>query len=73
MKPVLQVIAMFRDGSQESREWTLDDMPPKVTPDPQPWMRNPLKKWPHPQEPVILHFLVDPEHEETARAWMASL
>ena len=70
-RPVIEVRAVFGTGEQESRFWRIDDNPPK--PAPQPWMREPRKTWVHPQDPIVFSFLVDFEHEDTAREWLESL
>lgn len=74
---VIEVRAVFvaglglPNGDQESRFWHYGEDVPKT--DPQPWMKDPRKTWAHPQDPIVLSFLVDPEDEQTARAWLAAL
>lgn len=74
---VMEVRAVFVDGlgvahdEQESRFWKYGEKTPNV--DPQPWMNDPRRTWAHPQDPIVLSFLVRPEHEKTAREWLDSL
>lgn len=77
-RPVLEVRAVLQDGREagsqatiSSRVWRMDDDPPK--PDMQPWMVDPRRSWPHPQDPIILSFLVAPGDWETAVEWVKAL
>lgn len=76
-RPLIEVRAVFADGSQESRYWTMNDMrdkrPDLDLPEWPDWMREPRKTWAHPQDPITYSFLVVAGREADARAWMEAL
>lgn len=67
--PVCEMRIVFADGTQESRVWYYGEAIPDDL-DPQDWMVEPRKSWPHPRSPIILSCLVAEGKEDEARDWL---
>lgn len=73
---VVEVYAVFQDGSgEESVSFTWRDVEEAKVPEiqPQDWMVEPRKSFPHPTDPIVYSMLVAPGREEDARSWLGSL
>ena len=71
---VVEVRVVFEDG-EESVFFTWRDVEAGALPEiqPQDWMVEPRKSFPHPTNPIIYSMLVAAGREEDARAWLRSL
>lgn len=82
-RPLIEVRAVVYapDGvtvaRQHARQWSMHDVERGGKPDlqqgPLPWMLEPRKSWPHPQDPIIYSFLVADEDWQTAVDWIDNL
>lgn len=73
---VVEVCAVFQDGSgQESVFFTWRDVEAAAVPEiqPQDWMVEPRKSYPHPTDPIVYSMLVAPGREDDARTWLRGL
>ena len=71
---VVEVRVVFEDG-EESEFFTWRDVEAGALPEiqPQDWMVEPRKSFPHPTNPIIYSTLVAAGREEDARSWLRSL
>jgi len=67
--PVIRVEWTRADGSLVTREWSLNDGPPKPFPPPA-FIENPRRRWDHPQDPITLLGDIRPGFESEAEAWL---
>lgn len=73
---VVEVRLVFQDDSgEESLYFKWRDVQAGALPeiDPQDWMVQPRKSFPHPTDPIIYSMLVAPGREEDARSWLHGL
>lgn len=71
---VVEVRVVFEDG-EESQFFTWSDVEAGAMPEiePQDWMVQPRKSFPHPTNPIIYSMLVAQGREDDARAWLRGL
>jgi hypothetical protein len=73
-RPVIEVRLTLWTGEQIHRMWTWQEVQAGApTIDPQSWMRDPRKLWPHPQDPITFEASVTADDDDVARAWLRSL
>ncbi len=68
--PVLRVVFTLADGITIERDWTMHDpdLPEWTQAAPPDWILDPLRSWPHPQDPITFTGRVREGHEDEARA-----
>jgi hypothetical protein len=70
--PVLRLALTFPDGTLRKRDWSTRDIRegsnPSILHTPPPWLLNPKRSWPHPQDPVTLSGDVPAGREKDAEA-----
>lgn len=71
-RPAIRCVFRLASGEVIDRWWSMfDAKSPSDFADIPDWLDNPLKAWPHPQDPVTFSGDVQPGHEADALAFVA--